>query len=164
MEDAPIDGSRVVLVPLSAGDAEDLAGLLEDPIIRGFLGVAELNGLRRRFASWEARRGAKVREAWLNWVVRSPEDGRALGWVQATVEGTSATVAWTVLPAERGRGAASGAVRAMTAWLRAERGVAEITASIDPENTPSEHVARATGFAPTGRVVRGERVWLQGPG
>ena len=161
MRDEEIDGSHVVLVPLVGGDADDLAGLLEDPITRGFLGVAELAGLRRRFASWESRSTPHGGEWWLNCVVRARDDRRALGWVQATVVGTRASVAWSLLPAERGRGAASDAVRTMTAWLRTTVGVEDVTAAIDPENTASERVARAAGFAATDRRREGKLVWVQ---
>jgi RimJ/RimL family protein N-acetyltransferase len=162
MEDHEIHGPRVILVPLTAGDADDLAGLLDDPMIRGFLGVAERNGLRRRFASWETRRAPHGGESWLNWVVRARDDRRALGWVQATVEGPTASVAWSLLPTERGRGAASGAVRALTAWLRTALAVEEVTAAIAPDNVASERVARAAGFVPTDRRrADDERVWMQ---
>jgi RimJ/RimL family protein N-acetyltransferase len=50
----------------------------------------------------------------------------------------------------------------MAAWLRATLGVAEVTASIAPDNAASERVARAAGFAPTQRCNDGERVWVQG--
>src|SRR3954467_3028083 len=117
MHDAEIHGARVVLVPLVAGDADELAGLLDDAIVRRFPGVAELAGLPRRFApggarapppgrrfaSWETRRAPHGGQAWLNWVVRARDDGRALGWVQATVEGAAASVAYSLLPAEGGR-------------------------------------------------------------
>jgi RimJ/RimL family protein N-acetyltransferase len=161
MRDEEINGSHVVLVRLAGEDADDLAGLLEDPVIRGFLGVAELTGLRRRFASWESRSAPHGGEWWLNWIVRARDDRRALGWVQATVKGARASVAWSLLPAERGRGAASDSVRAMTAWLRAALDVDEVTASIAPENTASERVARAAGFALTDRRAEDERVWVQ---
>jgi len=163
MRDDEIEGAGVVLVPLAGDDADDLAGLLEDPVIRGFLGVAELRGLRRRFAAWESRRAPHGGVWWLNWIVRAREDRRALGWVQATVEPPAATLAWALLPTERGRGAASDAVRAMAAWLPATLAVAELTAAIDPENTASERVAQAAGFAPTDGFRGRERVWLLRP-
>jgi RimJ/RimL family protein N-acetyltransferase len=159
MDEAEIRGARVVLVPLRGDDADELAGLLDDATIRGFLGVAHLAGLRRRFAGWEARRVPHGGQSWLNWIVRAGEDGRALGWVQATVEDATASVAYTLLPAERGRGAASDALRTLTAWLRESLGVVEISASIAPENTASERVARAAGFVPTARWTDGHRVW-----
>ena len=159
MPDDEIEGARVVLAPLRAADADALAGLLDDATIRGFLGVAHLAGLRRRFAGWEARPVPHGGQSWLNWIVRARDDGRALGWVQATVEGAAASVAYALLPTERGRGAASDAVRAMTAWLRAALGVVEVTAAIAPDNAASERVARAAGFHPTARWTDGERVW-----
>jgi RimJ/RimL family protein N-acetyltransferase len=159
MSEDDIEGVQVVLVPLRGDDADELAGLLDDATIRGFLGVAHLAGLRQRFAAWETRPAPHGREAWLNWVVRARDGGRALGWVQATVRDGTASVAYALLPAERGHGAASDAVRALATWLRAAHGVAEVTASIAPENAASERVARAAGFAPTARWADGERVW-----
>jgi RimJ/RimL family protein N-acetyltransferase len=163
MEKDRIEGVHVVLVPLRAADADDLAGLLDDVTIRGFLGVAHLGGLRARFASWETRRSPHGNQQWLNWIVRARDGGRALGWVQATVEASSASVAYTLLPGERGRGAASDAVRALVTWLRTSCGVEEVTASIDSANTASERVARAAGFRLTERRDDDdddERVWV----
>jgi RimJ/RimL family protein N-acetyltransferase len=154
-----IEGRRVVLVPLRAADAGELAGLLDDPVVRAALAVSDVDGLRRRFAGWEARRSPDGAQAWLNWVVRARTTGRALGWTQATVDETAASVAYALLPDERGRGVASDAVRAMTTWLRTALGVSTVTASIAPDNTASERVAHAAGFAPTDRRAGGERVW-----
>ena len=161
MADDEIPGRCVVLVPLLARDARELAGLLDDATVRDALGVDDLDGLRRRFAGWETRRSPDGAQDWLNWIVRARDDGRALGWTQATVEGAAASLAYALLPAERGRGAASDAVRALAAWLRDTLGVREVTASIAPENAASERVARAAGFELTERRVAGERVWRQ---
>ena len=49
----------------------------------------------------------------------------------------------------------------MTAWLRGECGVGEISASISSANAASEHVARAAGFVPTERRADDEVVWIQ---
>ena len=99
-------------------------------------------------------------ERWLNWVVRERADGRALGWVQATVRDQAASIAYALLAAERRSGAASDAVRAMIRWLRAELGVTDLTASIAPTNQASAQVARAVGFEPTDRRDAGEIVWV----
>jgi len=157
-DDEEIPGTRVVLVPLRAADADELAGLLDDPAIRGPLGVGDLDGLRRRFARWETRRSPDGRERWLNWVLR--RDGRAVGWAQATVRDDRASVAYALLPAERGKGAASDAVRTLTDWLRRTQHVREVTASIAPANAPSVRVARAAGFTPSDRREAGEVVWV----
>ena len=162
--DEELAGERVALVPLRAADAGELAGLLDDAYVRDALGVEDAEGLRRRFARWESRRSPDGGELWLNWVVRQRADRRAVGWAQATVRGGGASVAYALLPGERGKGAASDAVRAMTAWLRSELDVAEVTASIAPDNVASGHVARAAGFAPTDRRRDGEVVWVADAG
>ena len=159
--DEDIQGRRVVLVWLRRADADELAGLLDDAVVRDALAVDDVEGLRRRFGAWESRRSPDGAQGWLNWVVRDRDDHRALGWVQATVQGTTAAVAYALLPAERGRGAASDAVRAIGRWLRATLGVAEVTASIAQDNTASARVARAAGFAPPERRNGGERLWVQ---
>ena len=112
VSDEEILGRRVSLMPLREQHAGELTGLLEDAFVRDALGVADVDGLRRRFAAWESRRSPDGEERWLNWIVRERADGRALGWVQATVGGTTASIAYALLPAERRRGAASDAVRA----------------------------------------------------
>jgi RimJ/RimL family protein N-acetyltransferase len=155
-----IEGRRVSLVPLGAEHADELVRLLEDAFVRDALGVGDVEGLRRRFAAWESRRSPDGVERWLNWVVRERADGRALGWVQATVRGGTASIAYALLPAERRRGAASDAVRAMIRWLRAELGVSELTASIAPANLASAQVARAVGLEPTDGRVGGEIIWV----
>ena len=151
---------RVVLEPLVAGHAPELAGLLEVPPVREWLGVADVDGLRERFARWETRRSPDGAEEWLNWVIRDRADGRALGWAQATVRGTRASVAYAVLPDARGRGAASDAVRTLVRLLR-ERGAEEVRALIAADNLASQHVARAAGLVETeARADDGEVVWI----
>jgi RimJ/RimL family protein N-acetyltransferase len=153
--DEPIRSRRLVLVPLRATDAEALVGLLEEAPLREWLRADDVAGLRERFAGWEARRSPDGREAWLNWIVRAVDGGRALGWVQATVRGDAASVAYALLPSERGAGVASEALRALVRWL----GVGCVTAEIDDANVASGRVAAAAGFERTERIVDGERVW-----
>jgi RimJ/RimL family protein N-acetyltransferase len=154
-----IASERTVLVALRAADADDLAGLLEEPRVREWLRARDVGELRARFADWESRRSPDDDESWLNWVVRERLDGRALGWVQATVRGDSASVAYAVLPAERGVGAASDAVRALVRWLRDRLGVTTVTAEIDEANAASARVAVAAGFERTIRRAGDEVVW-----
>lgn len=154
-----IGSGRGVLVALRADDADDLAGLLEEPQLREWLRANDVGELRARFAVWESRRSPDDDESWLNWVVRDRLDGRALGWVQATVLGDSASVAYALLPAERGLGVASDAVRALVRWLHDQLGVTTVTAEIDDANAASARVAVAAGFERTIRHVGDEVVW-----
>jgi ribosomal-protein-alanine N-acetyltransferase len=149
----------VVLVALASSDAEDLAGLLDEPKLREWLGVKDVDELRARFAAWESRRSPDDDELWLNWVIRERQSERALGWAQATVRGESASVAYAVLPAERGADAASEAVRALVRWLHDRLDVATVTAEIDDANAASARVAVAAGFERTALRAGDEAVW-----
>jgi RimJ/RimL family protein N-acetyltransferase len=154
-----IEAERTVLVPLRATDADDLAGLLQEEQLRSWLRAGDVDELRDRFAAWETRRSPDGAELWLNWVVRERADGRALGWVQATVRGTSGSVAYALLPAERGAGAASDAVRALVRWLRERLAVTVVTAEIDDANAASVRVAVAAGFERTIHRAGEDFVW-----
>jgi RimJ/RimL family protein N-acetyltransferase len=154
-----IESDRAVLVALRSVDADDLAGLLEEPDLREWLGASDVRELRDRFTAWESRRSPDDAELWLNWVVRERQDGRALGWVQATVREDSATVAYALLPAERGAGAASDAVRTLVRWLHTRLGVRTVTAEIDDANAASARVAVAAGFERTIHRAGDEVVW-----
>jgi RimJ/RimL family protein N-acetyltransferase len=154
-----IASERGVLVALRADDADELAGLLEEPHVREWLRADDVGELRARFAAWESRRSLDDGELWLNWVVRERPNGRALGWVQATVVGDTARVAYALLPAERGVGIASDAVRALVRWLHDRLGVTTVTAEIDDANAASARVAVAAGFERTIHRAGDEVVW-----
>jgi RimJ/RimL family protein N-acetyltransferase len=154
-----ITSERAVLVALRASDADELAGLLEEPYLRESLGAEDVRDLRARFGAWESRRSPDDAELWLNWVVRERLDQRALGWVQATVRGDAASVAYALLPSERGAGVASDAVRALVRWLHDRLGVRTVTAEIDDANVASARVAVAAGFERTIHRAGDEVVW-----
>jgi RimJ/RimL family protein N-acetyltransferase len=154
-----IESERSVLVALRSGDADELSGLLNEPDLREWLRAHDVDELRERFAAWESRRSPDDGELWLNWVVREGRDGRALGWVQATVRDGSASVAYALLPAERGLGIASDAVRTLVRWLHDRLGVTTVTAEIDDANAASARVAVAAGFERTIHRAGDEVVW-----
>ena len=154
-----IEADRTQLVPLRASDADELAGLLQEEQMRSWLRAGDVAELRDRFAAWETRRSPDGEEQWLNWVVRERDDGRALGWVQATVRGASASVAYALLPAERGAGLASEAVRALVRWLRERLAVTMVTAEIDDANAASVRVAVSAGFERTIHRSGEDFVW-----
>ena len=63
------------------------------------------------------------------------------------------------MPAERGIGIASEAVRALVRWLHDRLGVTTVTAEIDDANSASVRVAVASGFERTIRRAGDEVVW-----
>jgi len=85
-------------------------------------------------------------EVWHNWVVRLGDV--AVGFVQATVTGEFAQLAWLVGVEWQGRGIASEAAAAASAWLSAS-GMTRLTAHIHLAHTASQRVACAIGLRPT---------------
>jgi RimJ/RimL family protein N-acetyltransferase len=153
--------ARLHLVPLTAGDAEDLFPVFDDPALGRWTGEtppADVETLRRRFAAWEAGPGEDGAERWLNWAMRRREGMRVGCTRNSTVVGQTAAVAWVVGTAFQGQGFATEAARALVAWLR-DSGIAEIEASIHPGNVPSQVVASRAGMRPSDRLDDGEVVW-----
>jgi RimJ/RimL family protein N-acetyltransferase len=161
--EAGIGTGRLVLSPLRAADAEELAGVLGDPALHGFIGgrPASPEELGRRYAALVAGPG-RPGELWRNWVVRRRADAATVGTVQATLtrhaEGWKAEVAWVVGVPWQGRGYATEAARALVAGL-VEAGVGEIVAHVHPDHLASAGVAAAAGLVATDEEVDGERVW-----
>ncbi len=98
-------------------------------------------------------------DRWFNWIIRLGGSRSAIGFVQATVTGDRADVAWVVGAQWQVNGFATEAATAMCAWLRA-RGIASITAHIHPEHVASGCVASACGLTRTDEIdTDGEYVW-----
>jgi RimJ/RimL family protein N-acetyltransferase len=146
---------RLELQPLVADDAEDLAEFLDEPVMREWLIAADVEALRARFWRWETRESPDGLAAWLNWIARRLDDGAATAWIQATVAGGAAEIAYATLPSQRRRGYCAEAVRALVEWLDA----ASVEAHIEPANEASAAVARAAGLHPTSELHDGEVVW-----
>ncbi|MBP2336336.1 RimJ/RimL family protein N-acetyltransferase [Saccharothrix coeruleofusca] len=162
--EGPPERPEVLLEPLRVSHAEEMVPVLADARLHAFTGGAPPTAqeLRRRYAAQVAGPVGQAGRWWLNWVVRRGDDGRAAGFVQATVaeadEGLRAEVAWVVGVEHQGRGVARAASRLMVDWLRG-RGVARVLAHVRHGHVASEAVARSVGLAPTGVVVDGERRW-----
>lgn len=158
---APLRTDRLVLTPLSPADAPAMVGVLADPALYRFTG-GEPPDLARLTARYEAQCAGSPDpgERWHNWIVRRTESPEPLGFVQATVAGGHADVAWVIGTAAQGHGFAREAAIAMGEWLRGQ-GAERITAHIHPDHHASAGVARAVGLEPTDeRDDDGEQVWV----
>jgi RimJ/RimL family protein N-acetyltransferase len=158
--------ARLDLVPLAATDAEELFPVFDDPALGRWTGEsppADVEALRRRFAAWEAGPPEGRPERWLNWTMRTRADGRAVGHLQSTVVGETASMAWVVGTAFQGQGFATEAARALVTWHR-PTGIAASEASIHPGNVASQVVASRAGLHPTDRIDDGEVVWSAAAG
>ncbi|MEV4613848.1 GNAT family N-acetyltransferase [Kitasatospora sp. NPDC049258] len=150
---------RLDLIPLREEHAEEMAAVLADPALYTFTGgapdtPAELRARYRRLAAGSPEPGT----SWHNWVVRLRTEGCLTGYVQATVTGRTAELAWVVGTPWQGRGIATEAARAAAVELTAGQ-VDTLVAHIHPDHHASAAVATALGLTPTDRWYDGERRW-----
>jgi RimJ/RimL family protein N-acetyltransferase len=143
---------RVTLVPLSRAHVPLLEAALEDPdIVRntrvpdppppGFAGFW--------LGRYEEGRRDGVREGF----AVEDDAGRGLGLAVAPRidrEARTAELGYVVLPAERGRGVASEALRLLTDWGFAELGAERLELMIAVRNEPSKRVAERCGYVREG--------------
>lgn len=159
-----IESERLRLTPLAPDGADGLFPVLDDERLHAFTGGCPdtIDELRARLAAWATERSPDGREAWLNWLVRSAQDRRILGTMQATVErdraDLRAAAAWTIGSAEQGRGVGSEAASAIVGWL-IEEGVTTVEAYVHPGHAASAGIARSTGLVATDEIVDDEIVW-----
>ncbi|NEB41824.1 GNAT family N-acetyltransferase [Streptomyces sp. SID14515] len=162
----PFTTPRLDALPLDPAYAEEMAAVLADPALYVFTGGGppEPAALRARYER-QCAGSPDPAELWWNWVLRVRTDGRLAGYVQATVRGPRAEIAWVVGTPWQGRGYASEAAKGLAAHLTSASagGVRTLVAHVHPDHTASEAVASAAGLEPTGEWEDGERRWTGNP-
>jgi RimJ/RimL family protein N-acetyltransferase len=159
-----IQTDRLVLLPLRADHAEEMAAALADPDLHIFIGgaPADPQALRARYERLVAG-SPDPAVAWCNWVIQVRAQASLVGTVQATVTGPAreriAEIAWVVGTAWQGRGIATEAARGLVGWL-ARQSVHTVIAHIHPDHQASAAVATAAGLTPTGIRHEGEIRWM----
>ncbi|MEV0234852.1 GNAT family N-acetyltransferase [Nonomuraea sp. NPDC050786] len=150
-----IETPVLVLLPLRPEHAGEMAVVLSDPGLHTFTGGAPLTEeeLRARY-----ERLAAGPPGWRNWVLRWREEERLVGYVQATIEGGTAEIAWVIGTPWQGRGLATAAAKALVIHL-ADEGIGTVVAHIHPDHAASAAVATAAGLRPTDRWHDGEVRW-----
>ena len=150
----------VELTPLTVDHAAAMVAVLADPSLYEFTGGTPptLEELTARYARQAVGHSPDGTEQWLNWVVLL--DSTPVGYVQATVVGDSAEIAWVISPSVQGRGLATEAARAMVELLTAA-GVRRLVAHVHPDHVASARVAERLGLRPTDVVEDGEVRWVQ---
>ena len=161
--DWTLETERLELAPMVEGDSDVLFALLKDPEIHVFTGghpPAMADDLRAKIRRRESRRSPGGDELWLNWTLRLKENQTVVGYVQAGVKEGQADMAWVVgVPFQR-QGFASEASQRVLDWLRDHPHVSEVRASINPDHTASQKVARKIGLRNSRtRTDDGEQVW-----
>lgn len=153
-----ISTSRLTLTPLNVTDAAEMVAVLSDPDLYTFTGgqpptLAQLEELYRR-QSAGCPRGDEI---WHNWILRL--EGTAIGYVQATVKGDCAELAWVVGSPWQGSGYATEASEAVKDRL-GDRGATRFFAHIHPDHRASQAIATRIGLRFTGQLDDdGEMIW-----
>lgn len=134
--------------PLQARHAGELFDVLKSPMLYEFIDERppqSVEALLQRYETLESRRSPDGNQLWLNWVVREPRERRAIGYVQATVEGRKAHVGYVIGKSHWGKGFGTAAV----AWLIAQLGsigVDQIVATVEDRNERSIRLLEKLGF------------------
>ncbi len=149
-----LSDGRVRLRPWEAGDLPALLEATVDPAIQRFrysvprteaAAIAWLAGL-------EPDRWAGTRLELAVTADGPPPSAVALGSISLTdLEPPSAMLRYWLLPAGRGRGIGSAAVRLLSGWAIATLAVTRVTLLIEADNGPSRRLAERCGFVLAGR-------------
>lgn len=94
-------------------------------------------------------------------VVAGRPEGRGLGVVSLRMRDAAegrASVGYWVVGSARGRGVASAALRALTAWAFGELGVERLELYVEPWNTASARTAEGAGFRREGLLRSWQRI------
>ena len=140
---------RLTLEPLTVAHAPAMFAVLSDPLIYPYLDdppPPSLEHLQRVYGQLEQRRSPDGREIWLNWIVVRDAP---IGFVQATIRGEDADVAYVLGSAHWGQGYAYEAMTAMIEHLAASYGVRRFFATVEEQNERSIRLLERLGFRPT---------------
>lgn len=153
----PFHTARLAVLPLRVEHAVEMAKVLADPNLYAFTGGGPptVESLENRYSGQLSGPG-RDDEHWLNWVVQY--DGQLVGYVQSTVTGSTAEIAWVVGTDWQGRGYAKEAALGLVAWLD-EQGVERIIAHVHPDHAASAAVTTAAGLTRTDELDDGEYLW-----
>lgn len=138
----------LTLEPQVAAHAAALFPILRDPSLYVFTDDKEPvseDWLRERFARLESRQSPDGSQRWLNWLVRNAH-GEAVGYVQATVIGRDAEIAYVLGRQYWQRGYGFAACRAVMTELSEAYEVTRITATLDRDNLASLALLRKLGL------------------
>ena len=159
MPDEVLRTTRLTLEPIEARHAAPLFAVLSAPEIYEHLdeeAPVDVSALETRYRLLEARRSPDGAQEWLNWALHLDATRTYVGYVQATVEGNDAEVAYVLGPAAWGQGLATEAVTVMCAQLAVDHGVTRLTAHVEPGNRASRSLLERLGFSFVRRTSDGD--------
>ena len=156
--------ARLRLVPVTSSNAELLWQVLQEPDLRDYQDLPDLNRAQfARVVGARPKRFAAGAVGRFEWLVHYVDEGEAapLGWVSLRItESNRATaeIGYSVVGAYRGKGIATEAVAALIGEGFSRARLREIRAYCLPENLSSRAVLRRNGFEDRGTLTRGATV------
>jgi RimJ/RimL family protein N-acetyltransferase len=159
-----LETERLELVPLAERFAGEMYDGLQSPDLYQYVGDAappSREWLCERYRRLETGGSPDSAELWLNWLLREKITRRWMGYVQATVTGRSASVAYLLFVKAWGAGYAHEAVGRMLLSLKSNYGVREFTATVHVGNLRSIRLLERLGFTrrsftENAEIIRGE--------
>ena len=151
---------RIILEPLNAGHAPEMFPVLSDPAIYRYIDEAppaSVEAVAERHGRQLAGKSSDGSELWFNWIVREIATGKAIGFVQATVIGDLAWIAYVIAPASQGRGLGREATDAMIRILWERHDTSRLLANVDKRNAASIGLVRALGFVEVPGAADGDQ-------
>ena len=138
-----------------------MAVVLSDPALYVFTGGGPptVNDLSLRYARQVVGHSPDGQQQWLNFIVRRCADAAPIGYVQATVDGGRADIAWVIGTPFQRQGYAQEAAQLLVDTLQA-LGIFELSAHIHPDHLASATVATTLGMIRTDTIEDGEHVWV----
>ena len=141
--------AALVLEPLGVRHAEVMYRILRDPELHRYLDhppPPSVDALREDYRWLERRTSPDGLQGWLNWIV-APAGGEPIGFVQATVEGSMAWIAYMLAREAWGHGHATRACDLMIDHLAGHYGVQRVMAVVEAANIRSIRLLERLGFA-----------------
>ncbi len=157
---------RIELTSVDRSHASAMFPVLANSSLYEFTGgepPASLQDVERWFEALETRLSPDGSEQWLTWIVQLCASSTLIGYVQATVRGSKADVAWLIGVNWQGKGYATEALGTLIDWLT-DKHILDLTAHIHRQHHASQRVARKLGFANSGVIHEGEEVWVRKSG
>ncbi|GLY44325.1 N-acetyltransferase [Amycolatopsis sp. NBRC 101858] len=143
----------IFLRPFTDADAHLGLELGEDPYVP-LIGSLAADPTPAQALEWVRRQPTRYTDGTgFSFAVADAGSGRAVGsaglWLQALAHGR-ASAGYSVSPAHRGRGVATSAIKAVTAFAWTIPALHRIELYIEPWNTGSSRAAHAAGYAREG--------------
>lgn len=156
-------GTDLRLRPFEADDAAWVIDAFADPDIQRWhhLRIDTLDEAERWIDGWSAAWANETDGSWLIARRSSGERLGRLGLRGVDLAGGCAELSYWVVPAARGTGTATAAVRSGSRWLFDSLGLHRVEIMHSVDNAVSCRVARKAGFAPEG-TLRGALLHADG--